>query len=149
MINTFTDNNEKYRYYLGYLGLIGNEFSQHQSGDYLFYSEWFFSQFTKGTYQGMPWAYEDEINRLSNEKYLDKKNTYSINSKGFRSKEFEPNTDIIFSGCSFTFGVGIPEDAIWGVQVANNLKMSYSNLSIPGDSVMGIINNIYQYFKTY
>lgn len=149
MKNTFIDNNEKYKYYLEYLGLLGKDFSQHQSGSHLFYDQWLYSPFKEGTYNGMPWSYEGEINFNNPETFLDKENKYRINSKGFRSEEFKKETELVFSGCSFSFGVGIPENAIWGVQIANKLNLSCSNLSIPGDSVMGIINNIYQYFNDY
>jgi|694.fasta_scaffold72068_5 hypothetical protein len=74
---------------------------------------------------------------------------YYINKHGFRGKEISGKEDILIAGCSFTFGSGIPEEKIWGVQVANNMSLSYSNLGYPGASILSIINSIFSYFKEY
>lgn len=134
---------------LAALGLLGNKFRQTQSGSYLFYSDWIRSNFEKGHYpSGLPWS-SINISETPEIFYLDQANTYDINDLGFRSKDFKEGTDLVFSGCSFTFGIGLPEDVIWGVQIAKELGMEYSNLGLPGDSVAGIVTNIYQYFKKY
>lgn len=74
---------------------------------------------------------------------------YYINSHGFRGKEISGSEDLLIAGCSFTFGSGIPEEKIWGVQVANNMSLSYANLGYPGASILSIINSIFSYFKEY
>lgn len=74
---------------------------------------------------------------------------YYINSHGFRGKEISGKEDMLIAGCSFTFGSGIPEEKIWGVQVANSMSLSYTNLGYPGASVLSIINSIFAYFKEY
>jgi hypothetical protein len=74
---------------------------------------------------------------------------YYINSNGFRGKEISGKEDILIAGCSFTFGSGIPEEKIWGVQVAKNMSLSYCNLGYPGASILSIINSIFSYFKEY
>ena len=74
---------------------------------------------------------------------------YYINSHGFRGKEISDKQDMVIAGCSFTFGSGVPEEKIWGVQVANNMSLSYSNLGYPGASILSIINSIFAYFKEY
>jgi len=74
---------------------------------------------------------------------------YYLNSHGFRGKEITGKEDILIGGCSFTFGSGVPEEKIWGIQVANNMSLSYVNLGYPGASVLSIINSIFAYFKEY
>lgn len=80
--------------------------------------------------------------------YTDKSHLYTTNSNGFRSRELD-NTDLLFAGCSMTFGVGVQEDAIWGNQIAHKLKYSAINLSEPGIGVDTIINYIFSYLKKY
>ena len=74
---------------------------------------------------------------------------YDINSTGFRGTEFKKDTELVFAGCSFTYGMGITEEAIWGNQVARKLGVSSSNVSIAGGSVSAIVESLFIYFKTY
>lgn len=74
---------------------------------------------------------------------------YRRNKYCFRSSEFKENEQLLFAGCSHTYGMGVPEDMIWGVQIANRLNLSYSNLGIPGASVSTIVNNIFAYFRLF
>lgn len=74
---------------------------------------------------------------------------YSLNSLGYRSKEFIQNESLVIAGCSFSFGIGVPEEMIWGTQVAKHFGLSYSNLSIPGISPMQMVQNLFAYFKEY
>jgi hypothetical protein len=74
---------------------------------------------------------------------------YRVNSHGFRGEEISGDEDIVIGGCSFTFGLGIPEEKSWGVQVANNLNLKYANLAYPGASVMFIVQSIFAYFKKH
>ena len=133
------------------LGLLGNDGRMQSDGKYLFYSNWMTTRFKKGLYEnGLPWSNSGLSNQNKNEEFiLDYPNSYMINEHGFRSNELIEGTDLVFSGCSFTFGIGLPEDAIWGSIIAKKMGLTYSNLGIPGDSVMGSITNIYQYFKEY
>lgn len=78
---------------------------------------------------------------------IDDKNEYLINSKNFRSDEFSDNIDVIFAGCSNTYGIGIPEKSIWGSVVSGNKK--YANLSICGASAELICRTITTYLKSY
>jgi hypothetical protein len=75
--------------------------------------------------------------------------SYKVNEYTFRSNEFKKDEDLLIAGCSHTYGMGIPEEMIWGVQVANSLGMSYANIGTPGASVSTIINNIFAYFRLY
>lgn len=76
-------------------------------------------------------------------------NEYLLNSLNFRCDEIDSKKDLLFSGCSFTFGVGVPKNGIWTTIVANNLNVEYHNLGAPGKSVPWIINNLFNYFKLY
>jgi hypothetical protein len=71
------------------------------------------------------------------------------NKHGFRSPDFIKNTDILFAGCSFTFGTGMPEDMLWTTMLAKENNLSYNTIGIPGGSCMNIVMNIFKYFNEY
>jgi hypothetical protein len=61
--------------------------------------------------------------------------TYKFNSKGFRCNELEENQDcVIFLGCSFTMGIGLPIETVWPTLVAKKLGLKCYNLGICGGS---------------
>lgn len=72
-----------------------------------------------------------------------------INSNGHRGPEFIKNVDILFSGCSQTFGQGVEDGTIWGEIVAKELGLTYNNLSYRAGSAMQCILNIFNYCKKY
>jgi hypothetical protein len=74
---------------------------------------------------------------------------YILNSDGFRSDEFEKNADILFSGCSFTFGAGIPLEYLWSKIVADRFGWKHQNLGVPGSSTMTVVSNLFEYFRIY
>jgi hypothetical protein len=74
---------------------------------------------------------------------------YKLNKKNYRSPDFKKGTDILFSGCSLTWGAGVPEENIWWNIVAKDLNLTYANLAISGDSVYGQIKRIFAYFKEF
>lgn len=80
---------------------------------------------------------------------LDIHGIYSHNSHGYRSKEFHKNTQAVFSGDSFTYGVGLPEDGTWASMVSEALGLDSVNLGFPGASATGIVSNLMHYFKVY
>ena len=82
-------------------------------------------------------------------KVVDINTFYRVNSHGFRGQEITGDEDLVIGGCSFTFGLGVPEDKNWAVQVANNLNLKYANLAYPGASVMFIVKSIFAYFKKH
>lgn len=100
---------------------------------------------------GLPW--EDRLvydfDKFDNPIYFDKTNLYKLNSLGYRSPEFDGSADILYAGCSNTFGMGVPEDAIWGSVLAKKLGSSYVNLSKQGASTEWIVKNIFSYINTY
>lgn len=74
---------------------------------------------------------------------------YSMNSKGYRSDEFIENREIVFAGCSETWGVGVLKDGIWGNILSKSMGMKSYNLGSPGTSVQFIINNLLAFFKQH
>lgn len=80
---------------------------------------------------------------------IDINGEYIHNSFGYRGPEFHSNTQAIFAGDSFTYGVGIPEDGIWSSIVSKSLNLDSVNMGWPGASVTGIVGNLMHYFKKY
>jgi hypothetical protein len=60
--------------------------------------------------------------------------TYAFNSLGFRCNEFTHDPTIMFLGCSYTMGIGLPVEYIWPELVSKNLNMNCANLGICGSS---------------
>jgi hypothetical protein len=85
----------------------------------------------------------------ADKKWDDKWNNYEVNSLKMRSPEIKDCADIVISGCSFSYGIGVPENMSWGVQVANELELKYHNISSPGKGVLHLVNNLFSYFKLY
>ncbi len=75
---------------------------------------------------------------------IDEINTYEINHLGLRG-EIDENSDILASGCSITFGLGVPEAGRWTNFLSKKINQSVTNLGNPGASVETICNNIIQY----
>jgi hypothetical protein len=62
--------------------------------------------------------------------WIDSDITYNINRHGFRSEEFRATDNgIMFLGCSYTSGIGLPEQDTFARLVADNLEMNLLNLS--------------------
>ena len=75
---------------------------------------------------------------------VDEHNTYKINSFGLRGEVYE-NADVLASGCSITFGLGVPEEARWTNLLGNMINKNVMNLGNPGASAETICNSIIQY----
>jgi len=75
---------------------------------------------------------------------LDEVNTYEINSIGCRG-EIDENSEVLGSGCSITFGLGVPEEGRWTNLLSKKINKSITNLGSPGASVESICFNIIQY----
>jgi hypothetical protein len=65
---------------------------------------------------------------LKDNNWIDKSFTYNFNSHGFRCEEFTTHSTIMFLGCSYTFGTGIPSDTSWPELIAKKLNMHCANL---------------------
>jgi len=77
---------------------------------------------------------------------------YKLNKFGFRTKNFESNKKFILtSGCSNTFGIGLPEQYIWPSLLKDkvNKKIDVYNLAFPGHGYFMIIKNIFNFIKQY
>jgi len=75
---------------------------------------------------------------------IDEVNTYEINSIGCRG-EIDENSEILASGCSITFGLGVPEFGRWTNFLSKKINRSVTNLGSPGASVESTCFNIIQY----
>jgi hypothetical protein len=82
--------------------------------------------------------------------YVSKGLSYSINSHGFRGPEFKTGLEILFAGCSHTFGSGLPVEATWPYMVAAEAKTeNYGVMAKPGFSIQRIVSDIYSFTKEY
>lgn len=80
--------------------------------------------------------------------------TYRINMHGFRTKHFAPfensKDTILFAGCSWTFGEGLPEEYTWPYLVAKNFNdPDYYNIGYMGMSINHIIKSVYSFIRSY
>jgi hypothetical protein len=76
-------------------------------------------------------------------------NKYKINSNGYRSKEFSKDDKIVAAGCSFTFGSGVPESAVWPNFLGEKLNTAIPIVASPGASVSFVVEELFSYFNTY
>jgi len=75
---------------------------------------------------------------------VDEYNTYEINSLGLRGQVYK-DVDVLASGCSITFGIGVPELGRWTNILNDKINKDVMNLGNPGASVRSICHNIIQY----
>jgi len=75
--------------------------------------------------------YED----LKSNGWIDNHFTYDFNSLGFRCKEFTDASSIMYLGCSYTIGIGLPVEHIWPELVSKELNLKCVNLGIGGASL--------------
>jgi len=87
---------------------------------------------------------KNKADRESFSPTIDEHNTYEINSLGLRGT-VDMDADVLASGCSITFGIGIPEDGRWTNLLSNKMNKSVMNLGNPGASVATICNQIIHY----
>lgn len=60
--------------------------------------------------------------------------TYQFNSQGFRADEFVNGPYLVALGCSYTVGIGLPDQVTWPRQVATRLGLACANLAWGGYS---------------
>lgn len=75
----------------------------------------------------------------------DKRKIYRANNYGFRSDDFIEPADLVFAGCSYTYGSGLHEENIWGNILGKSVGMSTANLGIHGASWKMIVDNVIGY----
>lgn len=79
----------------------------------------------------------------------DPSNSYRLNSYGYRDPEYSGTAELIATGCSQTFGQGVPENYRWSNMLAEKLNMSVATVAVPGWSTMGAINAVMSHIITY
>jgi hypothetical protein len=66
---------------------------------------------------------------------------YSINNYGFRGgSEYPKELDFAAFGCSFTFGVGLPEHMLWHNIIAKKLGFTSTNFGLPASSIESVVD---------
>jgi hypothetical protein len=84
---------------------------------------------------------------------------YKINAEGFRSQHFKTldkdSTNILYAGCSMTYGVGLPEEYTWHSLLTSLIKerlhpeVESFNVASPGASIHEIVRNCFIFFEKY
>lgn len=77
------------------------------------------------------------------------KDPYQVNSMAYRSDEFSETRDIIFAGCSQTWGEGVVLDGIWGNILSKSLNKKSYNLGIGSKSTQFIVKNTIAFCREY
>jgi len=83
------------------------------------------------------------------EKYgwIDTPVEYSFNKYGFRCQEFDYNPSIMFLGCSYTLGIGLPNQHTFAQIVADKLSLNNYNLTRCGVTPDGAFKTGYFWIK--
>lgn len=76
---------------------------------------------------------------------FDKREIYRGNNYGFRSDDFIKPADLVFAGCSYTYGSGLHEENVWGNILGKLFNMSTANLGLHGASWKIIVDNVIGY----
>lgn len=101
----------------------------------------------------LAWPNPDENPNFYNLKHHDYHfnnwSDYSANDLNMRSPKFKKSNTLLTSGCSHSWGVGIKDTLTWPNLVAENYGVGYSNVALPGSSVMFQVLNIFQYCNTF
>lgn len=74
---------------------------------------------------------------------------YNLNSLGYRSREFDGKSEMLFLGCSNTYGQGIPEEDAWTSILSKKVNLSSSSLAARGDSIIGQVTKAFYYFQKF
>lgn len=101
----------------------------HQFDTYRYHEfTWFLSDNEERYQENLKTNYD----KLNLNGWIDRQFTYKFNSHGFRCEEFTDEDSIMFLGCSFTAGVGLPLEDMWAYQVAKSLNLKCVNLGVAG-----------------
>ena len=100
-------------------------------------------------------AYPQQVHEITIQKTITET---TRNSLGYRCDEFPAQGNkkpkILFSGCSTTYGVGLNIDDTWAKKVYDELSTKhdlgpYINIARNGNSVFGIISDVFKYINEY
>jgi hypothetical protein len=79
--------------------------------------------------------------------------SYRINNYGYRSDDItkeHSESNFLYSGCSNTFGVGLPLESIWAHQINSLLSgEKFINLGINGGSYKTMVYDVFKYIKNF
>lgn len=75
---------------------------------------------------------ESRYDELKKYDWIDNHFTYKFDANGFRSNSFINPPDILYLGCSYTVGIGLPIESTWAYLSSKKLNMSYVNLGVGG-----------------
>lgn len=95
------------------------------------------------------WMFDDNektwLKSRDKTEYTEEDFSYRLNIHGFRCNDFNTmdfnKKSIVYLGCSFTFGIGLPEEHIWCsvlhkmIQDRYDEEFNFINLGVPGGSV--------------
>jgi hypothetical protein len=117
-----------------------------------FYSDGRLKKNSDGYYVGPNGYYDKAVSE-------EEKVTYRFNNLFFRSDHFKKvekdKVNILYSGCSWTYGSGMYEELTWPMLLSNKVKNYYSkdvnhfNVALPGASVFLSIKNIMAFIRNY
>lgn len=93
--------------------------------------------------------YGEEFPLESKEVPEDPGRIYRQNIYGFRCGPFNEKADLLFAGCSITYGAGLAEENIWGNVLSKKYKKSSFPIAMSGVSVSWIIAQLFVFFKKY
>lgn len=85
---------------------------------------------------------------------------YKLNKHFFRSQHFknlnQEDINILYTGCSWTFGSGLPENLMWTNFLTNkiqseniNKKVESFNVALPGAPIFSVIKNAMSFIRNY
>jgi hypothetical protein len=77
---------------------------------------------------------KENYNLLKKFNWIDSNITYKFNKNGFRSNEFCEKDNVLFLGCSYTFGIGLPIEKIYSQIICKKIGLECFNLGLPGSS---------------
>ena len=70
--------------------------------------------------------------QLLENNWIDKEIIYRFNSRGFRTPEFTDKENFLVLGCSFTSGIGLPEEMMWANVISKFSGLDVWNLGVGG-----------------
>jgi hypothetical protein len=72
--------------------------------------------------------------------------TYTLNSYGYRANKFDfGESEILYTGCSQTYGRGVKMDSVWGELIASKLGKSATNIGRDGAGIASLVDSVYIY----
>ena len=93
----------------------------------------------------------DEKSKINNP--LDPRVSYKINNYGYRSDDInkkDSESNFLYSGCSNTFGIGVPLESIWAYQLNSFLGgEKFISLGINSGSYKTIVYDVFNYIRNF